>query len=77
MGVGAAIRDAKGLVIAARATQIPGNFQAEIGELIALREGMLLAKFFDLKVDYAEGFSSLVVSILNDSILLRGNLNSS
>ena len=72
MGVGAAIRDNKGLVIAARANQLPGNFTTTFGELIALREGLLLAQFFNLKVDYVEGFSSSVCSILNDFIPLVG-----
>ncbi|TXG51243.1 hypothetical protein EZV62_023767 [Acer yangbiense] len=70
IGAGAAIRDDKGLVIAARSNQSQGKFKAKIGELIALREGLLLAHFYNLKVDYAEGFSPIVVSILNDSIPL-------
>ncbi|KAK0584046.1 hypothetical protein LWI29_006910 [Acer saccharum] len=50
IGVGVEIRDEKGLVVVARSKQLPGNFTAEIGELIALREGLQLAKFYNMKV---------------------------
>ena len=52
--------------------QLSGNFNAENGELIALREGLLLAHFYQLKVDLAEVFTPSVVSILNDSRPLVG-----
>ncbi|TXG70978.1 hypothetical protein EZV62_005913 [Acer yangbiense] len=71
-GVGAAIRDDKGLVVAARSNQLPGKFTVEMGELIALREGLQLAHFYNMKVDLAEVISPKVVSILNDSIPLVG-----
>ncbi|TXG57422.1 hypothetical protein EZV62_018735 [Acer yangbiense] len=72
IGVGAAIRDDKGLVLAARSNQLPGILNVENGELIALRECLLLAHFYNLKVDYAEVISPSVVSIFNDSIPLVG-----
>ena len=39
---------------------------------MALREGLLLALFYQLKVDLAEVFTPSVVSILNDSRPLVG-----
>ena len=72
IGIGAAIRDDKGLVIAARANQLPGRFTEEVGELIALREGLQLAHFYNLKVNLVEVMSHRVVSVLNDSIPLVG-----
>ena len=72
IGVEATINDDKGLVVAAISNQLSGNFNAENGELIALREGLLLAHFYQLKVDLAEVISPSVVSILNDSRPLVG-----
>ncbi|KAK3205324.1 hypothetical protein Dsin_019370 [Dipteronia sinensis] len=63
---GAAIRDDKGRVLAARFNQLSGSFNLKAGELIALREGLLLALFYNLHVDIAEVASPNVVSILND-----------
>ena len=71
-GVGAAIRDDKGLVLAARSNQLPGIFSATNGELIALREGLLLAKFLNLQVDIAEMISPSLAFMLNDSKPLEG-----
>ncbi|TXG57156.1 hypothetical protein EZV62_018469 [Acer yangbiense] len=65
-------RDDKGLVVAAWSNQLPGKFTAEMGELITLREGLQLAHFYNMKVDFAEVISPKVVSILNDSIPLVG-----
>ncbi|KAK3230363.1 hypothetical protein Dsin_002244 [Dipteronia sinensis] len=55
-----------GLVIAARSNQLPGNFSVVIGELIALREGLLLAQLYNITVDVVEVTSPLVASVLND-----------
>ncbi|TXG57006.1 hypothetical protein EZV62_018319 [Acer yangbiense] len=74
-GVGTAIRDDKDLVLAAHSYQLTSIFNAEIGELIALREGLLLAQFYNLKVDVAEVISLFVVSFLNDSIPPVGESN--
>ena len=71
-GIGAAICDDKGLVIAARAIQLPGNFSADVRELMALREGLLFAHFYNLKVEFAEMNSSSAVALLNDSKPLVG-----
>ncbi|TXG51422.1 hypothetical protein EZV62_023946 [Acer yangbiense] len=72
IGVGAAIKDDKGLVVAARSNQLPGKFTAKVEELIGLHEGLQLAHFYNMKVDFAEVISPKVVSILNDSIPLVG-----
>ncbi|KAK3200742.1 hypothetical protein Dsin_024157 [Dipteronia sinensis] len=53
IGVEAAIQDDKGLVIAALSIQLPGLFNADIGELIALREGLLLVHLYNLQIDSA------------------------
>ncbi|KAK0589037.1 hypothetical protein LWI29_008793 [Acer saccharum] len=47
--VGAVIRDCKGLVVASLANQLVGFFEAEVGEFVALKEGVLLAKRLGLK----------------------------
>ncbi|TXG48886.1 hypothetical protein EZV62_024761 [Acer yangbiense] len=65
----------KGLVLAARSNLLPGMFTVEVGELIALREGLLLAQFYNLSVDVVEINSRLVVSFLNDSIPHVGESN--
>ncbi|KAK1582859.1 hypothetical protein Q3G72_018956 [Acer saccharum] len=51
IGLGAVIHDSTGKVIAALA----GNFSTEIGEFLAIREGLCLAKRFQLKVSWGEG----------------------
>ncbi|KAK3205159.1 hypothetical protein Dsin_019205 [Dipteronia sinensis] len=60
-----AIRDDKGLVIAAHSNQLPGLFNVDVGELIALREGFLLGLFYNLHVDFSKFVSPTVVSFLN------------
>ncbi|TXG53850.1 hypothetical protein EZV62_019106 [Acer yangbiense] len=72
VGIGVVIRDYKGLVVATRSNQLPGKFNAHNGELVALREGLLLAQFYNLQVDLAEVISPSVVSFFNDSIPLVG-----
>ncbi|TXG53828.1 hypothetical protein EZV62_019084 [Acer yangbiense] len=39
IGIGAAIRDVKGMVLVARSFTLTGNFSTEVGGLLALREG--------------------------------------
>ncbi|KAK2640318.1 hypothetical protein Ddye_028113 [Dipteronia dyeriana] len=65
IGLGAANRDDKGKVIVARSRLIFGSFNSEIGNLLALQEGLLLAKFSNCMVNVAEDDSSYVASILN------------
>ncbi|KAK0603295.1 hypothetical protein LWI29_003462 [Acer saccharum] len=54
IGLGAVIRDHNGDVLAAVSKPMIGLFNAEIGEFLALREGLLLAKRLNLVVNYAE-----------------------
>ncbi|KAK1549426.1 hypothetical protein Q3G72_001947 [Acer saccharum] len=61
-GVGAVIRDDKGWVVAALSKSLPGSFSPEVGELLALREGLLLAQRLKLKISCVELDASNVVS---------------
>ncbi|KAK1587926.1 hypothetical protein Q3G72_018337 [Acer saccharum] len=70
IGLGAAIRDSFGQVVAAVAKPLVGNFSAEIGEFLALREGLCLAKRFQLSVLWVEGDAKNVFSgILNNRLV--------
>ncbi|KAL5834454.1 hypothetical protein ACOSQ4_013951 [Xanthoceras sorbifolium] len=51
MGSGAVVRDSQGKVVAASAKPILGFFPAELGELLALREGLLVAKELSLVIE--------------------------
>ncbi|KAK2659346.1 hypothetical protein Ddye_005879 [Dipteronia dyeriana] len=44
------------------------NASPIVGELVALREGILLAQFYNICVDLAELSSTFAVSVLNDSL---------
>ncbi|KAK3198112.1 hypothetical protein Dsin_021527 [Dipteronia sinensis] len=50
IGLCAAIRDEKGKVVIALSKPLPGNFNDEIEELLALREGLLRAKIHKLHI---------------------------
>ncbi|KAK2649080.1 hypothetical protein Ddye_016569 [Dipteronia dyeriana] len=68
VGLGVAIRDDKGKVILASSnTTWLSSFTAEVGEFIALREGLLLVKFYNIPVQIVEVNASNVASILNSS----------
>ncbi|KAL5837589.1 hypothetical protein ACOSQ3_014758 [Xanthoceras sorbifolium] len=54
MGSGAVVRDSQGKVVAASAKPLLRFFPAELGELLALREGLLLAKEFNLIIKWVE-----------------------
>ncbi|KAL5738556.1 hypothetical protein ACOSP7_031317 [Xanthoceras sorbifolium] len=54
MGSGAVVRDDQGKVVAASAMPLLGFFLAELGELLALREGLLLAKELSLVIEWVE-----------------------
>ncbi|KAL5775424.1 hypothetical protein ACOSP7_012981 [Xanthoceras sorbifolium] len=54
MGSGAVVRDSQGKVIAASAKPLLGFFPAELGELLALREGLLVAKELSLIIKWVE-----------------------
>ncbi|KAK3213406.1 hypothetical protein Dsin_018112 [Dipteronia sinensis] len=54
IGVNAIIRDKLGGVVAALAKPLLGSFPGELGELLALREGLLLAKNLNVSVDWLD-----------------------
>ncbi|KAL5851372.1 hypothetical protein ACOSQ3_006490 [Xanthoceras sorbifolium] len=54
MGSGAVVHDDQGKVVAASAKPLLGFFPAELGELLALREGLLLAKELSLVIEWVE-----------------------
>ncbi|KAL5784581.1 hypothetical protein ACOSQ2_006973 [Xanthoceras sorbifolium] len=54
MGSGAVVRDSQGKVVAASAKPLLGFFPAELGELLALREGLLVAKELSLIIEWVE-----------------------
>ncbi|KAK2640897.1 hypothetical protein Ddye_022660 [Dipteronia dyeriana] len=58
--VGVAIRDDRGKVLIARSNLAIGSFSADIGHLMALREGLLLAKFYNLPISSVELSSRFV-----------------
>ncbi|KAK2644204.1 hypothetical protein Ddye_019399 [Dipteronia dyeriana] len=67
IGLGAAIRDDKGKIIIARSRLMQGSFSCETGKLLALWEGLLVAKFYKISMNIAEVDSTSVASILNSS----------
>ncbi|KAI9191588.1 hypothetical protein LWI28_010488 [Acer negundo] len=54
IGIGAVIRDGDGKVITALSKPFPSFFDAELGELLAVREGLLLAKTLKLSMHLVE-----------------------
>ncbi|KAK3224956.1 hypothetical protein Dsin_004818 [Dipteronia sinensis] len=54
VGLGIAIRSDRGKVILASSNTWLGSFSAKVGGFIALREGLLLAKFYNISVRIAE-----------------------
>ncbi|TXG60858.1 hypothetical protein EZV62_012221 [Acer yangbiense] len=57
VGVGATIRDSKGMVLAVRSNRILGSFSKVIGHLLALREGLMLAIRLRLQGELGGDFS--------------------
>ncbi|KAL5820737.1 hypothetical protein ACOSQ3_022619 [Xanthoceras sorbifolium] len=53
VGVRVAIRDLVGDIVAAASKVLPGSFSAEVGEFLALREGLILAKSLSLSLSVA------------------------
>ncbi|KAL5764455.1 hypothetical protein ACOSQ2_017049 [Xanthoceras sorbifolium] len=68
MGSGAVVRDSQGKVVAASAKPLLGFFPAELGELLALREGLLLAKEFNLSIEWVELDAVNVVARVSNSL---------
>ncbi|TXG63522.1 hypothetical protein EZV62_010516 [Acer yangbiense] len=71
--LGSVICDDKGKIIAARARKFLGVFSKETSVLLALMEGLMLAKFLGLVVWIAEVDLLPVVSILNSSGTFLGD----
>ncbi|KAI9154238.1 hypothetical protein LWI28_023119 [Acer negundo] len=66
IGVGTVIRDSNGWVMAADSKRIGGNFFADIGEFLALRKGLFLAKRHNLSVQLDEVDASALHSSSSD-----------
>ncbi|KAL5820959.1 hypothetical protein ACOSQ3_022841 [Xanthoceras sorbifolium] len=64
IGAGAVIRNEKGWVVAVSSRPIQGFFSVVSGELIALRDGLLLAKRLGLLVQWVEVDSSSVIFLV-------------
>ncbi|KAL5808022.1 hypothetical protein ACOSQ3_028713 [Xanthoceras sorbifolium] len=62
MGSGTVVRDSQGKVVAASAKPLLGFFPAELGELLALREGLLVAKELSLSIEWVELDAANVVA---------------
>ncbi|KAL5748794.1 hypothetical protein ACOSQ2_026091 [Xanthoceras sorbifolium] len=54
MGSGVGVRDSEGKIIVASTKPLLGFFSAELGELLALLEGLLLAKELNLVIEWVE-----------------------
>ncbi|KAL5756816.1 hypothetical protein ACOSQ2_021562 [Xanthoceras sorbifolium] len=65
-GIGCTIKDNLGFVVAASSKPFEGLFSAEVGELLALREGLLLAAGLNLKIEFVEVDAVNVVSGVSD-----------
>ncbi|KAK3230131.1 hypothetical protein Dsin_002012 [Dipteronia sinensis] len=50
IGVGVVIKDDSSLIVVVSSKILVGNFQVEMGELLALREGLLLVKNLGCRV---------------------------
>ncbi|KAL5814201.1 hypothetical protein ACOSQ3_024991 [Xanthoceras sorbifolium] len=68
IGIGAIIRDNLGFLRAVISKTLPGIFSAEVGEILALREGLLLAKNLGNEVFLAEVDASNVALGVTDPI---------
>ncbi|KAL5784031.1 hypothetical protein ACOSQ2_006423 [Xanthoceras sorbifolium] len=67
MGSGAVVRDSQGKVVAASAKPLLGFFPAELGELLALREGLLVAKELSLIIEWVELDAANAVARISNS----------
>ncbi|KAK3188913.1 hypothetical protein Dsin_028474 [Dipteronia sinensis] len=65
-GIGVAIQDDRCKVLIAHCSRMSGNFSVEVGELLALREGLRLAKFYNICVNSVDVASLRADSFLND-----------
>ncbi|KAL5773835.1 hypothetical protein ACOSQ2_013759 [Xanthoceras sorbifolium] len=67
MGSGAVVRDSQGKVVAASAKPLLGFFPTELGELLALREGLLVAKELSLIIEWVELDAANAVARISNS----------
>ncbi|KAK0599621.1 hypothetical protein LWI29_007048 [Acer saccharum] len=65
IGVGVTIRDWEGNMVAAMSMPLGGFFEPEPGEFLSVREGLLLSKRLDLKIDWVELDAVHVASAVN------------
>ncbi|KAK3193892.1 hypothetical protein Dsin_025202 [Dipteronia sinensis] len=65
IGIRVTIRDDRGKVLVAHSNLFYGSFNAELGQFMALREGLMLARFYNFHIQVAEVSSSKVISSLN------------
>ncbi|KAK1568437.1 hypothetical protein Q3G72_024487 [Acer saccharum] len=70
--VGVVIRDDSILIVVASSKILVGNIQAKMGELLALREGLLLAKILGCRVMLAEVEACNVASFVMKENTHRG-----
>ena len=75
IGLGAVIRNYKGEIVAAIFKPLQGDFSAELGEFLALREGLLLAKSLNLNLKLAEVDAIVVANAVNNSDIVNCNAN--
>ncbi|KAK3183139.1 hypothetical protein Dsin_030425 [Dipteronia sinensis] len=68
----AIIKDDKGWITAAVSKSLVGNFSPETEELVALREGLLLAKGLKLKISCVELDACNIVAMISSGIVVSG-----
>ncbi|KAK3225933.1 hypothetical protein Dsin_005795 [Dipteronia sinensis] len=68
VGLGATIRDGKRKIMVAGSNLLYGSFSVDIGHLLALRESLMLAKFYNFPVRFPEVSSAEVISSLYSHI---------
>ncbi|KAK3185137.1 hypothetical protein Dsin_032423 [Dipteronia sinensis] len=73
IGIRVSIRDDKGRVLVARSKLLYGFFNGDIGKFMALRDGLMLAKFYNLPVRFVEVNSCKVFFSLNSQVSPLGD----
>ncbi|KAK0592170.1 hypothetical protein LWI29_014441 [Acer saccharum] len=75
IGLGAVIRNHKGEIVATISKPLQGSFSVDLGEFLALREGLLLAKRLNLNLKLAEVDAVAVANAVNNSEFVNCNAN--
>ena len=73
IGLGAVIRNHKGEIVAALSKPLQGSFDVVLGEFLALREGLLLAKRLNITLKLAEVDAIAVANDVNNSEIVNCN----